>query len=74
MRATTLVEPGCNKYDFFESAFDPGRFTFVEEWEDGDALRTHSRTPEMAKFQERIAGKVTDSRISIHEVASTKIR
>lgn len=74
MRDTTVAEPGCLKYDFYESPFEPGRYTFVEEWENSDNLRDHSRSPDMARFQERIAGKVSSSKISIHEVASTRVR
>ena len=74
IRSTTLVEPGCLKYDFYESPFEPGKYTFVEEWESADSLREHARTSNMARFQERIAGKVTGSKISIHEVSSTRIR
>lgn len=38
-------EPGCELYALHET---DGKFIFVEQWADGDALKAHSSTPTMA--------------------------
>lgn len=40
----TRQEPGCISYEMLEDIDDPTKFTFVEEWTDGDALDAHFAT------------------------------
>jgi quinol monooxygenase YgiN len=41
-------EPGCDLYSLHEA--QDGTFIFVEQWADGDALKTHSGAPAVATF------------------------
>lgn len=52
-RAVTSVhgEPGCQLYALHEA---DGVFVFVEQWADGDALRTHNTAPALAQMVSEI--------------------
>lgn len=41
VRQPSLAEPGCEKYDFFQSPDDPTSIVFVEEWASKQHLDTH---------------------------------
>lgn len=48
--AATRQEPGCITYDCHESLTEPGRFVFVEQWQDRAALETHMTLPHLKAF------------------------
>lgn len=41
VRAASLTEPGCEKYDFYQSPDDATKIVFVEEWTSKAHLDTH---------------------------------
>jgi quinol monooxygenase YgiN len=41
VRAASLTEPGCERYDFFQSPDDATKLVFVEEWTTRADLDTH---------------------------------
>ena len=51
--AVTAVheEPGCSLYSLHEA---DGRFVFVEEWADEDALNTHNAGPAVTRMVDEI--------------------
>jgi quinol monooxygenase YgiN len=51
MAHATRKEPGCRSYGFYTDVEDPARIRVFEEWESGDALERHFRTPHMAEFR-----------------------
>ncbi len=48
--AATRQETGCIAYDCHESLTEPGRFVFVEQWQDRAALETHMTLPHLKAF------------------------
>jgi quinol monooxygenase YgiN len=69
----TRDEPGCLAYDLHESVEQPGRFVFVEQWQDEAALDRHAQSAHMSEFRTALKGKLTGADIVAHEVsASTK--
>ncbi len=50
VRAASVKEKGCLVYNFFQSAEDPTRLVFVEEWESKDALDTHFQQDAFKEF------------------------
>jgi quinol monooxygenase YgiN len=47
------AEDGCELYSLHRS---PDSFVFVERWASADALKTHSRSPNMADMTKRLGG------------------
>ena len=43
--APTRKEPGCISYDVHQSADDPAKFLFYENWQSKEALDAHMRAP-----------------------------
>jgi quinol monooxygenase YgiN len=43
--APTRKEPGCVSYDVHQSADDPAKFLFYENWQSKEALEAHMRAP-----------------------------
>ena len=41
VRAASLTEPGCERYNFFQSPDDATKLAFVEEWTTRADLDTH---------------------------------
>lgn len=41
VRTASVKEPGCERYDFFQSPDDPCKVVFVEEWTTMADLETH---------------------------------
>lgn len=52
VRGHSVLEPGCDRYDFFQSPDDATKVVFVEEWASKAALDTHF---EQAAFKEFFA-------------------
>jgi len=51
MLAATRSEPGCIRYDLMQDIEDPEHLTFVEEWENREALAAHFKTAHMAAWR-----------------------
>ncbi|NTW72212.1 MAG: antibiotic biosynthesis monooxygenase [Eubacteriaceae bacterium] len=47
-------EEGCISYGLFEDLKDPNILTFIEEWEDDEALKFHNQTEHFIKFGPKI--------------------
>jgi quinol monooxygenase YgiN len=57
--ADQLVEterhaPGCLAFDITEDITQPNRFFMIEQWEDIEALETHTDTPEFDANETRL--------------------
>ncbi|MCC3763256.1 antibiotic biosynthesis monooxygenase [Glycomyces sp. TRM65418] len=46
--ATRAHDPGCLRYEFWQSIDDPDAFVCVEQWTDRDALQAHLDAPHHA--------------------------
>lgn len=46
----TRKEEGCISYDLFQDINDPSILTFIEEWEDEEALKTHMESKHFVKY------------------------
>lgn len=49
----TQNEPGCILYDLFARPDNPGRYIFIEKWENREALSTHLQQPHVQAFISR---------------------
>ncbi len=58
VRRHSVLEPGCERYDFFQSPDQPNLIVFVEEWTAIEDLHTHFEQPAfntfMATFSELV--------------------
>jgi len=50
VRGHSVQEPGCERYDFFQSPDDPAKIVFVEEWSTKSALDVHFQQPAFNEF------------------------
>ncbi len=50
VRGLSVLEPGCDRYDFFQSPEDATRIVFVEEWDSKAALDLHFLQPAFLNF------------------------
>ena len=50
MCAASRGDAGCIGYRVYEDAEQPGRFVFVEEWRDDEALQAHFGQPHTGRF------------------------
>ncbi len=41
VRQASVLEPGCDRYDYFVSPRDENKIVFVEEWSSLEALQIH---------------------------------
>ncbi|MBX6389069.1 MAG: antibiotic biosynthesis monooxygenase [Frankia sp.] len=48
-------EPGCKLYAVHEA---PGKFVFIEEWADDDAVAKHAASPALAEMLQKVDGKL----------------
>jgi quinol monooxygenase YgiN len=67
-------EPGCISHGFFEDVMTPGRFTFVERWQDMAAVQAHFAMD----YSREVVGVLrslatTSTGVEIHKVASTRV-
>ena len=59
----TRAEPGCLRYEAFESVREPAGFAIHSEWVDEATFDTHSRLPHTVRFvaaAERLVGRPVD--------------
>ena len=54
MIAPSNTEEGCISYEFFQDAFNPNSFIFVERWNSREALELHFRMPYFKDFDSRV--------------------
>jgi quinol monooxygenase YgiN len=52
--APTREEPGCVSYDVHQSADDPAKFLFYENWQSKEALDAHMRSSHLQKLVPRV--------------------
>lgn len=50
VREHSVKEPGCDRYDFFQSPDDPTKLVFVEEWTSKAALDLHFEQDAFKQF------------------------
>ena len=43
----TRKEKGCISYELYQDATNPGRFTFIENWQSKEHLDVHLKTPHL---------------------------
>jgi quinol monooxygenase YgiN len=55
----TRKESGCISYELYEDTTNPGRFTFIEEWESQEHLDVHLKTPHLVSAGETFGKIVT---------------
>lgn len=63
--AATQQEKGCIGYDLNESVTQPGKFVFVERWENRDALTAHMNAEHFKVWRKAGAEGVTSRKIEI---------
>jgi quinol monooxygenase YgiN len=71
MATETRREAGCQSYAFYSDFEDANRIRVFEEWESGEALERHFRTPHMTEFRAAL-GKIMIKRGQVfrYEVAA----
>jgi len=55
----TRKESGCISYELYEDKTNPGRLTFIEEWESQEHLNIHLKTPHLVAAGEAFGKIVT---------------
>ncbi|MDQ6747603.1 MAG: antibiotic biosynthesis monooxygenase [Candidatus Dormibacteraeota bacterium] len=58
------AEPGCISHSLTQDTEDPTRLTFIERWQDREALATHFVVPEAVAFA-RTLGALATSRTEL---------
>ena len=56
MCAASRADDGCLGYRFYEDAEQRGRFVFIEEWRDDEALQAHFRQAHTGEFMGELPG------------------
>ena len=54
VRAASVLEPGCERYDFFQSPDDETRIVFVEEWSSRSDLDLHCLQDAFQQFMAKM--------------------
>jgi quinol monooxygenase YgiN len=76
--ATTMCrasrgDDGCLGYRVYEDAEQPGRFVFIEEWLDEDALQSHFRQDHTGAFRGELPGLLGEPPDALfHTVAASR--
>lgn len=55
----TRKESGCRNYELYQDTTNPGKFTFIEEWESQEHLDIHLKTPHLVAAGEAFGKIVT---------------
>lgn len=50
VRLASVLEPGCDRYDYFVSSRKENQIVFVEEWSTMAALQSHFQQPPFMEF------------------------
>ena len=45
----TRKDAGCISYELYQDVTNPGKFTFIENWQSREHLEAHLKTPHMAE-------------------------
>jgi quinol monooxygenase YgiN len=70
VRGQSVQEPGCERYDFFQSTDDAAKIVFVEEWTTKADLDLHFLQPAFLEFSAAIQDLlVSPPEIRIFEAA-----
>ena len=73
MCAASRDDDGCIGYRFYEDLEQPGRYVFIEEWRDDEALQSHFGQPHTAKFMGALVPMLGEPADALfHTVASTR--
>jgi quinol monooxygenase YgiN len=66
----SLQEPGVSRFDFFQQADDPTRFTLIEVYRTADAPAQHKQTAHYKKWLETVSDMMVTqrTRTSYHPV------
>ena len=68
VRSASVLEPGCERYDFFQSPDDPTKIVFVEEWTSYEDLQLHFQQAAFQEFMGEMAALVqAESEIRIFD-------
>jgi quinol monooxygenase YgiN len=66
-------DDGCLGYRLYEDAEQPGRFVFIEEWRDDEALQAHFRRVHTGAFMGELPGLLGEAPDALfHTVAATR--
>ena len=60
----TLKEDGCISYDLYVDVTNPGRFTFIENWESKEHLDAHLGAPHFVAAASAF-GKIVTKELSV---------
>ncbi|NLP09486.1 antibiotic biosynthesis monooxygenase [bacterium] len=58
----SLQEPGVSRFDFFQQADDPTRFTLIEAYRTKDAPAQHKQTAHYQKWLETVSDMMVTPR------------
>ena len=73
MCRASRTEDGCLSYRFYEDAEEEGRFVFIEEWRDEEALQAHFRRAHTGAFMGVLPGLLGEPPDALfHTVAATR--
>ena len=73
MCSASREDDGCLGYRVYEDAEQPGRFVFIEEWRDDDALQAHFREPHTGAFMSELPGLLGEAPDALfHTVSATR--
>jgi quinol monooxygenase YgiN len=61
----SVNEPGIARFDFFQHADDPTRFTLIEVYRTADASAAHKDTRHYQTWRDTVAGMMAEPRSSV---------
>ncbi len=60
----TRKEEGCISYDLYQDVTNPGKFTFIENWQSKEHLDAHLNTPHFLSAANAF-GKIVTKELSV---------
>ena len=60
----TRKEDGCISYDLYQDVTNPGKFTFIENWQSNEHLDAHLKTPHFVVAANSF-GKIVTKELSV---------
>jgi quinol monooxygenase YgiN len=73
MCSASRAEEGCIGYRIYEDLEQPGRYVFIEEWQDDEALQRHFAEPHTAKLMGALPGLLGEAPDALfHTVLATR--
>ena len=61
----TRKEVGCISYELYQDTVNPGKFTFIENWQSKEHLDVHLKTPHLVAAGEAFGKIVTKDLVVI---------